>query len=170
LKGGSATLRALAALALVLLLAPSADAAQVRGYYRRDGTYVQPYVRSAPNSTIQDNYGYRGNDNSPRDYSSPKTDSSPGTLKPPDKPRYPTSGRNWTCVSCPRDADGRIARDENAVREFKRLKPEPPGCVQCEVDHIIPLHRGGADHPSNMQWLPKAQHLEKTRREAGTAP
>lgn len=29
----------------------------VRGYYRKDGTYVQPYVRSSPNQTKSDNYG-----------------------------------------------------------------------------------------------------------------
>lgn len=30
----------------------------VRGYYRSNGTYVQPYVRSSPNSLKYDNYGY----------------------------------------------------------------------------------------------------------------
>ena len=29
----------------------------IRGYYRKDGTYVQPYVRSSPNSIKRDNYG-----------------------------------------------------------------------------------------------------------------
>jgi hypothetical protein len=70
------------------------------------------------------------------------------------------------CPSCPRDARGRIARDSKAVREFKRANPKPPGCRRCEVDHIVPLHRGGADHPSNMQWLPRDVHRDKTRREA----
>jgi len=30
---------------------------QVQGYYRANGTYVQPHVRSSPNSTRSDNYG-----------------------------------------------------------------------------------------------------------------
>lgn len=29
----------------------------VRGYYRKDGTYVRPHVRSSPNSYRSDNYG-----------------------------------------------------------------------------------------------------------------
>jgi hypothetical protein len=31
----------------------------VRGYYRKNGTYVQPHYRTAPNSTTSDNYGSR---------------------------------------------------------------------------------------------------------------
>jgi hypothetical protein len=74
--------------------------------------------------------------------------------------------RAGKCLSCSRDTSGRIARDGGAVREFKRVNPKPPGCHRCEVDHIVPLHRGGADHPSNMQWLPRDVHQDKTRREA----
>lgn len=68
------------------------------------------------------------------------------------------------CLSCPRDSRGRIARDSNAVRAFKAANPKP--CQTCEVDHIIPLHRGGQDTPGNMQWLPREIHRDKTRREA----
>lgn len=52
----------------------------VRGYYRKNGTYVQPHVRTAPNSTITDNYSYRGNYNPNTEYttSSSRT-SSPTT-------------------------------------------------------------------------------------------
>jgi hypothetical protein len=32
----------------------------VSGYYRSTGTYVAPYVRTAPNSTVTDNLSYRG--------------------------------------------------------------------------------------------------------------
>jgi hypothetical protein len=35
----------------------------VQGYYRKDGTYVAPYERTAPNSTRNDNYSTRGNVN-----------------------------------------------------------------------------------------------------------
>jgi len=29
----------------------------VRGYYRKDGTYVRPHIRSSPNQYKYDNYG-----------------------------------------------------------------------------------------------------------------
>jgi hypothetical protein len=35
----------------------------VSGYYRKDGTYVQPYFRTAPNSTNRDNFSTKGNVN-----------------------------------------------------------------------------------------------------------
>jgi len=35
----------------------------VNGYTRSDGTYVAPYHRSSPNSTVKDNYSYEGNTN-----------------------------------------------------------------------------------------------------------
>jgi hypothetical protein len=36
---------------------------RVRGYYRSNGTYVQSYYRTSPNSYRYDNYSYRGNYN-----------------------------------------------------------------------------------------------------------
>ncbi len=35
----------------------------VRGYTKSNGTYVQPYHRSAPDKTINNNYGTSGNYN-----------------------------------------------------------------------------------------------------------
>ncbi|MDO8269117.1 MAG: hypothetical protein Q7T54_00410 [Candidatus Levybacteria bacterium] len=32
----------------------------VKGYYRSNGTYVRPHVRSNPNGIKYDNYGYQG--------------------------------------------------------------------------------------------------------------
>jgi len=63
-------------------------------------------------------------------------------------------GRNHSsikCTSCPRDSHGKIKRDPNAVSEFKRTHPKRPGCHKCEVNHIVPLSKGGRDEPSNMQ-------------------
>ena len=36
---------------------------QVNGYYRQNGTYVQPYTRTSPNTTRVDNYSTQGNTN-----------------------------------------------------------------------------------------------------------
>ena len=49
-------------LLLALSIAAAADVT-VRGYFRRDGTYVQPHRRSSPNGTTLDNYSRRGNIN-----------------------------------------------------------------------------------------------------------
>src|SRR2546421_9142285 len=50
---------------IVLLLSMGLALAQVHvdGYYRRDGTYVQPHQRTAPDSNPYNNYGYPGNYN-----------------------------------------------------------------------------------------------------------
>jgi len=44
---------------LVLIFAPFAMAkdVHVKGYYRKDGIYVRPHVRSAPDSYKWNNYG-----------------------------------------------------------------------------------------------------------------
>lgn len=36
---------------------------QVHGYYRNNGTYVQPHHRTTPNDTKLDNYSTQGNTN-----------------------------------------------------------------------------------------------------------
>lgn len=60
----------------------------VRGYYRKNGTYVQPHERTRPNHTVTDNYSYPGNYNpntgritggSTRNYSQGNTASSERT-------------------------------------------------------------------------------------------
>ncbi len=52
-------------LGLALAWASVADARGVRvsGYVKKDGTYVAPHYRSAPNRSTQDNYSTRGNYN-----------------------------------------------------------------------------------------------------------
>lgn len=54
-----------------------------------------------------------------------------------------------------------------------------PLCVMCmdqqrvtiaqELDHIIPLHKGGTDTEDNRQSLCQEHHLEKSKRERGHA-
>lgn len=54
------------ALLLILMSAVSVSAFsadQVRGYMRKDGTYVAPHMRSAPNQYKFDNYSSQGNAN-----------------------------------------------------------------------------------------------------------
>lgn len=53
------------AVAVTLFGALSANAADqyVNGYYRSNGTYVQGYHRTAPDNTVNNNYGTYGNVN-----------------------------------------------------------------------------------------------------------
>jgi hypothetical protein len=55
---------------------------KVNGYYRNDGTYVQPHYRTAPNSTNRDNFSTKPNYN-------PYTRKS-GHIQPDNNGTYPT--------------------------------------------------------------------------------
>ena len=53
-------------LILFTLFLPSMSLARdvaVDGYYKSNGTYVQPHHRSSPNNTTSDNYSHKGNVN-----------------------------------------------------------------------------------------------------------
>ncbi|WP_223601672.1 SH3 domain-containing protein [Chryseobacterium sp. GVT01B] len=63
----------------ILLSVCSYSQVSVRGYYRKDGTYVRPHERTAPNSTITDNYSYRGNYNPNLEYNTISTRNSSST-------------------------------------------------------------------------------------------
>lgn len=74
----------IAALLTILLVLPCFADVSVRGYYRKDGTYVRPHKRSSPNSTKSDNWSTKGNVNpytgkagtkSVDDYQSPSSSS-----------------------------------------------------------------------------------------------
>lgn len=44
---------------LLSLAASAANATYVHGYYRDNGTYVQPHYRSAPDGNSYNNYSYQ---------------------------------------------------------------------------------------------------------------
>jgi 5-methylcytosine-specific restriction protein A len=90
------------------------------------------------------------------------------------------------CSACESEraprADGRpsaAARGYDARwrRRRRRFLVRHPNCVVCagqgrvardlEVDHVISLRRGGADHETNWQVLCHEHHSEKTAREDG---
>lgn len=53
----------LSAVAVLLPVVAMAQAVRVDGYYRRDGTYVQPHYRSAPDGNSFNNFSTYGNVN-----------------------------------------------------------------------------------------------------------
>ena len=122
----------------------------VHGYYRKDGTYVPPYDRSASGAANS---------------TSSSSDSKSTTAADPSR-----SARTRS-VSAERDKHGKIKRSEAAKREFMRSNPCPltglstGKCHGYVVDHIKPLSCGGADEPSNMQWQTVAEAKVKDRTE-----
>jgi hypothetical protein len=67
----------------------------------------------------------------------------------------------------PRDSHGDIKRSETAKREFMKSTGYPNGRPGYVIDHVIPLARGGADSPSNMQWQTIGEARAKDKWELG---
>jgi hypothetical protein len=65
------------------------------------------------------------------------------------------------CTICTRDSHGRIARSPEARQEFMTQTGYPHGRPGYVADHVIPLKRGGAAEPWNMQWQTIAEGKAK---------
>ena len=125
----------------------------VRGYTRKDGTYVAPYDRRPPGTT-------NTSTNSAISSSSVHTYRS-GYMADGITPH----------ATVQRDKHGRIKRSHAAKAAFERERPCPstgktsgrcPGYI---VDHVRALECGGPDDPSNMQWQTTADAKAKDKLE-----
>jgi hypothetical protein len=122
-----------------------AGTTHVKGYYRKDGTYVHPHERKSPSSS--------------------------STKKPPTvRESITRTPSHVGSDGIARDSHGRIERSEAAKHEFMKMTGYPHGRPGYVVDHIIPLARGGADDPSNMQWQTIEESKLKDKVELGPHP
>jgi hypothetical protein len=135
----------------------SSKTVHVHGYYRKDGTYVAPYDRSAPGTASSST-----SSSTPSLYSTPRgTPYRSGYMAPGYTPHSTTSvGSN-----------GKIHRSKAARAAFMREHPCPATgrtsgrCRGYVVDHVDALACGGADDPSNMQWQTTAEGKAKDKTE-----
>ena len=124
----------------------------VRGYYRKDGTYVAPHDRRPPGSAP------------------PASSSSPASRGRSTSYRRDYVADGYTAhPSVQRDKHGRIKRSRSARSAFMREHPCPAtrrtsgSCPGYVVDHVRALECGGADAPSNMQWQTVADAKAKDK-------
>jgi hypothetical protein len=119
----------------------SSRVVQVRGYTRKDGTYVPPHNRTAPNSTKLDNWSTKGNVN-------PYT-GEPGTVDP-----YPENNRSGvkavSSVAVSSDAILLLNRDViNMLRvglsseDLKRIIAEGQTSFDTSPPALVELKRAG---------------------------
>lgn len=89
---------------------------RVRGYFRKDGTYVQPHVRSAPDGNPYNNYSFPGNYN-------PNT----GTITPGNSESYLRryyNQSNFDDSEFEVDIEGYYRNDGTYVGPHKRSAPD----------------------------------------------
>lgn len=137
----------------------SSKPVHVRGYTKKDGTYVAPHERSAPGTAEHISPA-------PRTYSAPSL----GAYSHPYRTGHLASG--YTAhPSVHVGSNGKIKRSTAAKDAFKHQHPCPSNghssgsCPGYVIDHVNPLECGGADAPSNMQWQTVASGKAKDKTE-----
>jgi hypothetical protein len=135
--------------------APASKTVHVRSYKRKDGTVVAAHTRAA--SRVRSSATGRRPAGSSRSRPTARSKATPITHRP---------SRSGQSVVVGRTATGRIARSEEAKRQFMRKTGYPHGRSGYVIDHVKPLACGGPDAPTNMQWqtIAEAKAKDKTER------
>ncbi len=143
----------------------------VRGYTKKDGTYVAPHDRSSPGTA-----DHSKPDPAPR-YTQPAAPKYTPTHSPKANPEKRTYQPGYLAMgiaphpSVHVGSHGKIKRNAAAKEAFKRQQPCPANghtsgsCPGYVIDHLNPLECGGADDPSNMQWQTVADGKAKDKTE-----
>jgi hypothetical protein len=86
-------------LAAAVMLSSTAIArdVQVDGYTRQNGTYVQPHMRTAPDSSLQNNYSSQGNTNPYTGQQGTVNPYAPPTYQPPAYQQPNNRGQSGIC-------------------------------------------------------------------------
>ena len=140
----------------------SAPKVHIRGYYRKNGTYVAPHDRAYPGSGSH-SYTPKSMGTAPHPVLPPAGGGSIGR-------RFtPHSSGTHSLPGLQRDSHGRFKRSESVKDSFKRQHPCPANgrtggpCPGYIIDHIVPLCASGPDATYNMQWQTVQQSKEKDR-------
>jgi hypothetical protein len=137
----------------------------VGGYYRKNGTYVQPHYRAVPG------FGNHSSSHSSRSYSSASS-YTPRTYSSHSRSYTSSSSRHSSGSSVSAGTHRGTTRSRAARDSFQRANPCPStgkrsgACPGYVVDHVKPLACGGGDVPSNMEWqtVTTAKAKDKTER------
>ena len=129
----------------------SGSSVHVRSSTKKDGTHVEAHTRSAPHTSTKSNG--KSSSSHPRPTSTTSSTSEKST------------SRKSQEVAVGRTAAGKIARSEEAKRNFMRQTGYPNGRPGYVIDHIRPLACGGLDASSNMQWQTAAEAKAKDKTE-----
>jgi len=151
--------------------AAASGSVHVKGYTRKDGTYVAPHTRSAPSgSSHSSSSGSAGSSSSHTGGSgyvhgyirSDGTYVAPYTRGDSSGPDHSAASSRSSSAAysgtAKRDAEGHIERSSAARSQFIRQHPCPStgktsgACPRYVVDHVQALKHGGRDAPDNMQW------------------
>ncbi len=118
--------------------------------------------RSRGSSHSRSTSSYRSHTSTRTYHSSPRVRRSPSSTTGR-QIHTSTKHRSSYSATALRDSHGRIKRSETATRDFKKQTGYPHGRKGFVIDHVIPLAKGGADSPSNMQWQTKADAKAKDK-------
>ncbi len=109
--------------------------------------------------------GHSGGKSSSSTYSHRSHSSSHSTRSHSSSSHYSSGSRSHgtshSAASHRSGSHGKAKRDPKQREAFMRSHPCPStgkthgACPGYVVDHVVPLKRGGADSPSNMQWQTK---------------